>query len=321
MSAAEDITFVVPEGIHELRGDKILAEHFKEWSRSQIQGIFDKGEVTLNGKAIKKNFKVSAGAALVFKPPAELSNDVKAVDIPLDIHYEDDDVIVVNKAAGMVVHPGSNTGEDTLVHALLHHTGGKLSAAGEDNRPGVVHRLDKDTSGLIIFAKTDVAYHHLVAAFSEREVHKEYLALVVRAPRLDSGTIKKNIERHPVNRRKMHVAEEGSGRFAHTDWKVEERFGTAYALLRCRIHTGRTHQIRVHLSDMKHIIFGDATYGYRPGQKYNGPLPERVFLHSERLSVKHPTEDRELQFTAPLTDDITAQLQLFRDEFGSNAKA
>lgn len=318
MSDDDIIEYTVPEGVSNVRVDKLLAENFAEWSRALLQKVFDEGGVSLNGKRIKKNLKVNAGDVVFLTRPVLPPTEVKAVEIPLDILYEDEFLVCVNKTSGMVTHPGSGTGEDTLVHALLHHTGGNLSMAGGEERPGVVHRLDKDTSGAIVFAKSDEAYFRLVESFSNRRVRKEYLALALNAPRLESGSIKKPIERNKVNRTKMCVSEQG--RAAHTDWKVEERFGQFYTLLHCRIHTGRTHQIRVHLSDMGHPIVGDDTYGYRAPQN-DWVVPTRVFLHSRFLQLAHPiVEDKVIELKAPLPVEFEQALETLRMHLRGDSK-
>ena len=306
----ERLQLVVPEGVSRERADKVLAREFTDWSRGQIQEAFADGEVLLNGSAIKKGARVSAGDVLLFRLPEHALESIEPIEVPLSIIYEDSHIIVINKHAGIVTHPGKNTGT-TLVHALLHHTGGALATAPGDIRQGVVHRLDKDTTGVMVFAKSNEAYFQLVKLFAGREVQKEYLALVLGVPRLDSGTIKKPIDRHQVQRHKMAVAQEGKGRFAHTDWRVEKAFAKKYSMLRCWIHTGRTHQIRVHLSDLGHPLLGDATYGYKAVNDSLEP-PAHVMLHAERLSFVHPVTGVEMAFQAPFFPEYEARLELLR---------
>lgn len=311
MEDAEDddvIVFTVPEGVLRERVDKVLATHFTEFSRAQIQRTFEAGGVQKNGEVIGKNTSVSKGDVLEISFLQYKPVELRGIEMPLDILYEDDDILVINKSAGMVVHPGSATGEDTLVHALLHHTGGKLSIAGGEGRPGVVHRLDKETTGVILFAKTDKAYFELIKMFSAREIDKQYLALVSGVPELRSGSIKEAIGRHPVNRTRMAVVKQG--RPAHTNWILEESFAGC-ALLRCFLLTGRTHQLRVHLSHIKHPILGDKAYGYS-FKKDHLMEPPRVMLHAERIEFKHPITGKPMVFSAPLPVDFKEQLKLLR---------
>ena len=311
--AGEVIQYTVPLGIEKVRADKVLADFFTDWSRGQLQSVFEAGKVTLLGRAIKKNTKISSGDLIELMLPQIPATELQPAAIPLDILFEDEHIVCINKSSGMVTHPGSGTNDDTVVHALLHHTRGTLSMAGGKERPGVVHRLDKETSGVMVFAKTDAAYVRLVKTFSERQATKIYWALCLGAPPLESGTIKKPIVRNPANRTKMCVSD--AGKFAHTDWRVLERFGREYALLRCHIHTGRTHQIRVHLSDLKYPIVGDTTYGYRPPANRR-VLPERVLLHAIHLQLEHPlVSGLILNLEAPLPHDFEQVLASLRQQF------
>lgn len=309
---AQTFTFNVPQDTEPTRADKVLACHYLEFSRSLIQRAFEAGEVRLNGHVIKKKAHVRAGDTLLFSLIARHAAEVTPVALPLDILYEDEVLIGLNKASGQVVHPGRGTGPDTLVHALLHHCQGNLSLQSGAERPGVVHRLDKDTSGVILFAKTDEAYRRLSHLFASHKVHKEYLALVAKVPSLVSGSLRALIGRHPVLRTRMAVIEQG--RAAHTDWQREIAFGTHCALLRCYPKTGRTHQIRVHLSHFGHPILGDKTYGYRVIQGLNG-TPKRVLLHAQRLAFEHPITGEPLVLKAPLPDDFAQSLRQLREQF------
>lgn len=295
------------------RADKALASHFPDISRERMKVCFDAGQVWRDGVVLQRKARVAANERISVVLPKQKATTVEPVEMPLSILYEDESLVVINKASGIVVHPGNGVHEPTLVHGLLYHTKGRLARAGGDERPGVVHRLDRDTSGAIVFAKTDEAYYALVNAFSERHVKKEYLAIVVGVPKQDSGTIKKPIGRHPVNRVKMAVRE--NGRFAHTDWVVEQRFGDRCALIRCHIHTGRTHQIRVHLSDMGFPIWGDRVYGYKKRSWEKNP-PERFLLHAEHLVIPHPVEDRPVDLHALLADEFRLRLDMLLDQAG-----
>lgn len=309
LESEECIKFVVPAGVVRERADKVLALAFKEMSRAQIQRTFEAGGVKRGGEVIGKSTGVSEGEALEIVFLRHKPTELKGVAFPLEILYEDEDILVINKSMGMVVHPGSGTGEDTLVHALLHHTGGKLSLAGGEGRPGVVHRLDKETTGVILFAKTDRAYFKLIEMFAGRRVGKEYLALVAGVPELRSGSIKEKIGRDPVYRTRMAVVPQG--RAAHTDWVLEERF-KGCALLRCYLLTGRTHQIRVHLSYLKHPILGDRVYGYR-FRKEHVIEASRVMLHAERIAFEHPVTGESMVIVAPLPEDFKEMLRVLRE--------
>lgn len=302
-AVSEPIQLFVPEHLDGLRADKVLACLCPEWSRTRLQTAFARGEVWLEGEPIEKKQRLVAGDALEVILPEVAAPSVSPVALPLEILYEDEAIVAVNKACGMVTHPGHGTGEDTLVHALLHHTGGQLAPQAGALRPGVVHRLDKETTGVIVFAKTDAAYRVLTKRFALREgMEKSYLALVQGVPPRPSGTIEEGIRRHPVHRTRMQA--HGSGRESRTDWQLEAASAIA-ARLRCRIHTGRTHQIRVHLAHLGFPILGDGLYGYRYREQEPPEARERVFLHAWRLAMPHPLESgRMLELEAPLPADF-----------------
>lgn len=313
---AETAVFTVPEGALPDRADKVLAACFPEFSRSRWQSALEDGSVRLDGAPVDKKRTLRPGETLTLTLPRPAPTTVRPVAIPLDILFEDEHIVVVNKRAGMVVHPGAGTGEDTLVHALLHHTGGRLAAAGGVLRPGIVHRLDKETSGIVVCAKTDEAYLALVRAFSEREPDKRYVALCAGSPGLLSGICREPIDRHPNNRVKMAVRE--TGKPARTDWAVDERFGAKAVLMRCKIHTGRTHQIRVHLVHLGLPILGDRTYGKFP-DLFTGDLgAPRVMLHAASLRIAHPVTGAPLEFEAPLPDDFVGLMGRLRNAFGGS---
>ena len=302
-------SYTVPDGIRRVRADKLLAGAFPEHSRTALQRAFDAGLVTLSGQPIKRDHPVDAGAVLEFSLPEVAPSELKPVDIPLDVLYEDKHMLAINKAPGMVVHPGAATGEDTLVHALLAHCAGSLSGIGGVERPGIVHRLDKETTGVIVVAKTDSAHRALADQFATRTLTKEYVALVAGVPQLLSGTIDRAIARHPVHRHRMTVGE--GGKPARTAWERVEAFGDIAALVRCQIFTGRTHQIRVHLKSIGHPILGDALYGWKPDSRLS-LQPERVMLHAEHLVLAHPVTGKELDFRAPLPDDFVRLMKALR---------
>lgn len=305
------IEFKVPSGTKTARADKVFAAEFEDVSRARLQRAFEAGQVTFDGEVIDKRFKIiRSGLLRAALDEPEFDKPPVPVDLPLDIVFEDESIIVVNKAPGMITHPGSGTGDDTLVHALLHHCGDQLSTIGAPDRPGIVHRLDKETSGLIIVAKDDKAHHKLAAAFSARETYKRYTALVMRVPKKSSGSCHEPIGRHPVVRTRMAVVQRG-GRTAHTDWKREEIFGIQAAQVSCVIHTGRTHQIRVHMSDLGYPLLGDATYGFKANRLKCVEVP-RVMLHSTELRVAHPESGDEMRFEAKLPDDMLKVVEALR---------
>jgi len=302
-------SFSVPEEYRRIRADKALAVAFPEHSRTALQRAFDAGLVSLGGAAIKRDHPVNGGDVLEFSLPDVAPPDLRAVDIPLDVLYEDKHMLAVNKAAGMVVHPGAATGEDTLVHALLAHCAGGLSGIGGVERPGIVHRLDKETTGVIVVAKNDQAHRALSDQFATRALKKEYVALVAGVPQLLSGTIDRAISRHPTHRHRMTVGE--GGKPARTDWERAETFADVAALLRCQIFTGRTHQIRVHLKSLGYPILGDALYGWKANARMS-PQPERVMLHAEHLVLTHPVSGKVLDLRAPLPADFNAMIKGLR---------
>jgi 23S rRNA pseudouridine1911/1915/1917 synthase len=309
---SEQITYTVPEGVRRPRADKILAGAFPDHSRVAFHRAFYAGLVMRNDVPLARDATVLAGDVITFSFPATKPTDMTPADIALDVVFEDKHLLAVNKTSGMVVHPGAATGEDTLVHALLTHCKGTLSGVGGVERPGIVHRLDRETSGLILVAKTDKAHRGLAEQFSERSLHKEYLALVSGATALISGTIRKAIGRNKSQRHKMSVVEtEDGGKDAHTDWEVVERFGNLATLIRCTIHTGRTHQIRVHMKSLGHVLMGDSVYGWKPDSRLKRQ-PERVMLHAAHLVVQHPITKKPLDLRAPLPADFEAQLKELR---------
>ncbi|PTX98911.1 RluA family pseudouridine synthase [Opitutus sp. ER46] len=302
-------TYTVPEGSARARADKALAQGFPGHSRTALQRAFDAGLVRLRGEPIKRDHAVVSGDVLEFALPEVVPTELKPVDIPLDVIFEDRHMLAINKASGMVVHPGAATGEDTLVHALLAHCAGSLSGIGGVERPGIVHRLDKETTGVIVVAKTDAAHRALADQFATRALKKEYVALVAGAPDRLSGMIDRAISRHPVHRHRMTVGE--GGKPARTAWERAEAFGQMAALIRCQIFTGRTHQIRVHLKSIGFPILGDALYGWKPDPRM--PLqPDRVMLHAEHLVLTHPMTGKELDLRAPLPKDFTRLIKALR---------
>ena len=301
-------TYIVPPASRRERADKVLAQAFPEHSRTALQRALAAGLVKADGRVIAQSDEVRAGQTIEFQLPETKPAELKGTAIPLDVIFEDKHLIVLNKPAGMVVHPGVGTGEDTLVHALLAHCAGELSGIGGVERPGIVHRIDKGTTGLIVVAKTDAAHRALADQFAERALQKEYVALVSGVPKSDSGVIDRGIARHPVHRHRMTTGE--GGRPARTDWTVLEKFGARAAYLRCRIHSGRTHQIRVHLKSIGHPLLGDSTYGWKPSDGM--PEVSRVMLHAEHLVFAHPATGKIMDLRAPLPPDFKSMIAALR---------
>lgn len=269
-------------------------------SRAILQNWIRDGAVTLNGKSVKPRHAVAAGDEIEIAVPQEKPKELQGEAIDLEVLFEDDDIIVVNKPPGMVVHPASGNAEGTLVNALIHHTGGKLSSLADEDRPGIVHRLDKDTSGCLVAAKSDRAYESLVGQFSGRETGKEYLAVTHGVPAQASGTVHTQIGRHPGNRQKMAIVDAPAGKEAITDYRIlggDDK--STWALLSCVIHTGRTHQIRVHLKEGLHCpILGDVIYGQPKRQTIK---TGRLMLHAWKLSLRHPNGEP-MAFEAPVPE-------------------
>ena len=287
------------------RLDAALARLVPELSRSQAQRLLAQGLVTANGKPLKKNEKSTAGMVLELTLPEAQETDLPAQEIPLDIRYEDSDVIVINKPKGIVVHPAPGHPDGTVVNALLHHCGDSLSGIGGEKRPGIVHRIDKDTSGLLIAAKNDAAHAHLSAQLKDHTLARTYECIVCGNLKEDSGTIDAPIGRHPTDRKKMAVypAGEPHTKYAYTGYKVLERFG-GFTLLECRLKTGRTHQIRVHMAHIGHPLLGDALYG--------APSPDKGLsgqcLHARELKFIHPRTGEHVVVSTDLPEYFTSVL-------------
>lgn len=305
----EAVEYEVPAVQGSSRADKVLAAAFPQHSRAFLQKLFEAGLVWRESEILTKKAKVTGGELLSFTVPATRPLELRPVNIPLRVLFEDGAMIAVDKAPGMVVHPGAGTGEDTLVHALLHHCEGQLAGIGGVERPGIVHRLDKETSGVIVAAKSERAFRALSEMFAERALRKFYSALVLGTPEPPVGEIRAAIGRHSVHRTRMCVREDG--RFAHTDYEVAETAGGA-SLVHCRIHTGRTHQIRVHLAHLGCPLLGDETYGFRANRLPGVAVP-RVMLHARRLELTHPVSGEELTLEAPLPEDFSGVLGQLRE--------
>lgn len=298
---------------HADRLDRFLADQIPDLSRSRIQALIESGQVTLNDRpCTSKKIAIQTGDRLQISIPDPQPLDLKATQIPLDILYEDDAIIIINKPAGLVVHPAPGHADDTLVNALLAHCD-TLAGIGGVQRPGIVHRLDKNTTGAIVVAKTDAALQHLQAQLKAKTARREYLGIVYGAPATAHGTINKPIGRHRIDRQKMAItSEERGGRHAVTHWSIEERIGN-YTLIRFQLETGRTHQIRVHTADMGHPIVSDPVYSSRHSIGVN--LPGQA-LHAWKLTLQHPVSGETIVATAPLPETFVKLLDVLRRRNG-----
>jgi len=285
------------------RLDAYLASRLPDLSRSRIQTLIREQFILVNGGKAKPRDAVRAGDVVEVTIPEAVPLENVAQDLPLEVLHEDEDLIVINKAHGMVVHPGPGNPDGTLVNAMLHHCRGKLSGIGGVERPGIVHRLDKDTSGCLVVAKSDAAHQSLVAQFAERtKMGKYYLAVTQGIPKPDKDTVFTHIGRHPVNRQKMAVVNPPGGKTAITDYEVLGKDATTMtALVLCHLHTGRTHQIRVHLHHKGTPIVSDPIYG-KSSNKIE--LPDRLMLHAWKLSFEHPITGKQVKFEAPIPQEF-----------------
>jgi len=287
------------------RLDRVLQARHPDFSRSRIEGLVKAGLVTVNGVAAEKaGQKVGETDEIAVTIPPPVPAVPEPEDIPLDVVFEDDDLIVVNKPAGLVVHPAPGHFTGTLVNALLHRCP-SLSGIGGVARPGIVHRLDQDTSGLLVVAKSQPAMDGLSRAFaSHRDVEKTYLAVCHGRPRLDSGRIENLIGRHPVDRKRMAIVER-NGKPAITNWRLQTSQTFQTSLIECRIETGRTHQIRVHMASLGCPVIGDKVYGKPVLDRRLDPVPMRQMLHAWRLALWHPVTRERMSFEAPIPSDMT----------------
>ena len=289
-----------------LRLDAFLAKQLPELSRSRIQQLLEQGCILAEGRPGKKNQRLSPGERIRLDLPEPAEADPEPEEIPLDILFEDEDLLVVNKPKGMVVHPAPGHESGTLVNALLHHCGDSLSGISGVKRPGIVHRLDKDTSGLMLAAKTDRAHASLAAQLGDHSLHRVYAALLIGTPRPPEGTVDLPVGRHPRDRKKMAAGIPG-GRPAITHYRVLETF-PGYSYAECVLETGRTHQIRVHMASLGHPVAGDPLYGGRC------PLPlSSQCLHAREICFRHPVTEEEMTFSCPLPREFSAVLEKLRN--------
>ena len=287
------------------RLDAFLASSLDGLTRSQAARLIESGEVAVNGKTAGKSYKLAGGEDIAVTLPEPEPVEAVPQDIPLDVVYEDADVIVVNKPSGMVVHPAPGHPDGTLVNALLYHCAGTLSGVGGALRPGIVHRIDRDTSGLIIAAKNDAAHQYLSAQLADHTLARTYECIVVGKLREDRGTVDAPIARHPTDRKRMAVV--AGGREAVTHWEVIARY-PGYTHVRCRLETGRTHQIRVHMAYIGHPILGDTVYG----AKKEVPGLTGQCLHAVGLRFLHPRTHEVVELFCPLPEEFTRMLQKIR---------
>lgn len=311
MEGRGDEEFTVPCDAEPMRADRLLAVHFPQVGRARIQGLLASGLVLRNGQSISVRARLVPGDRILLRwPKTERHPQLQPYAGQFEVLHEDEDILVLNKPAGTVVHPGAGTTR-TIVEGLLNDRSRTLAMAAGENRPGVVHRLDRETSGALILAKTDRAYFALVRLFAERKIHKKYDAIVAGQPRLLSGSVQLPIGRSRKNRTKMEVRPDG--RPARSDWHVEKLLAKGTAHLGVLIHSGRTHQIRVHLLHLKMPVLGDFTYGFRP---WMCPQIEisRPLLHATELKFSHPISQQPIEIIAPFPIDFRVALKQLEPE-------
>ena len=308
----EDI--IVEKSAPDQRLDQYLRARFPAVSRGALKRLIEEGHIRVDGKMVKATHSPRAGEQIRVHWPEPKSAEAQPEEMALEILFEDDSLLVLNKPAGLVVHPSAGHDEHTLVNALLHHCRGSLSGIGGVARPGIVHRLDKETSGCLVVAKNDETHLALSKQFSDRSVEKVYNAIVCGEMMRDGGEIRAAIARHPSHRKRMTVRDDDSGRAAHTEWRVLKKLSGA-TFVEAHIFTGRTHQIRVHFQFLGHPLAGDKTYGARQNSRlaeatgYDAP---RVMLHALKLSFQHPRTEKNMHFQAPLPDDFRAALRTLK---------
>ena len=306
--------FTVEQSLPSERLDIFLRTKFPAVSRGAMQRLIEQGHIRVDGKSVKPTHSPRAGEKIEIHFPEPKPAAAQPEEIPLDILFEDKSLLVVNKPAGLVVHPAAGHEEHTLVNALLHHCQGSLSGIGGVARPGIVHRLDKETSGCLVVAKNDETHIALSEQFANRVVKKVYHAIVCGEVPRDAGEIHAAIARHPTHRKRMAVQDDSDGRAAHTSYRVLEKLKCA-TYVEVQIHTGRTHQIRVHFQHLGHPVVGDDTYGSTKNKRLkelaNYAAP-RVLLHAKNLNFIHPRTQKPLKVSAPLPDDFKLALKLLR---------
>ncbi len=308
----QPITLEVAVSEPGVRLDTFLRQHLPDVSRGTIQRLIESGHIRVNGRQAKPTHAPRAGDRIEVAWPPPIPAEAQPQDIPLSVLYEDEDLLVLDKPPGLVIHPAVGHADGTLVNALLHHCAGRLSGIGGVARPGIVHRLDKDTSGCLVVAKHDAAHVSLAAQFAGRSLHKVYQAVVCERVAASTGDIEVDVARHPSHRQRMAVV--SGGRKAWTQFRVAERLSGA-TWVEATLHTGRTHQIRVHFEHMGHPVVGDLVYGKRANSRLfeeTGYRAPRQLLHAWRLGFEHPVNGRAMEFEAPLPVDFQAGLAALR---------
>lgn len=300
----DEFCFEITEELEDERIDKCLSVLIDSLSRSYIQKMVKEGQVTVNNQPVKGSYRLSCGDMVRFSLPEAVEPDIEPEDIPLDILYEDDDVIVVNKPKGMVVHPAAGHYSGTLVNALMYHCGEQLSGINGVMRPGIVHRIDMDTTGSVIVCKNDAAHRKIAAQLKEHSITRRYHAVCLGVLKEDSGIIDRPIGRHPTDRKKMAV-DVRNGKTAVTHYRVLQRF-EKYTYIECELETGRTHQIRVHMSALGHPLLGDTVYG---PEKCPFKLQGQT-LHAKTLGFIHPTTGKYIEVDAPLPEYFVHLLKI-----------
>lgn len=297
------IEFVIEEKYAGERIDKFLSESLPDLSRSYIQKLIKDGQVTVNNKIVKSNYKMNAGDLLLMEEPELQEPDIIAEDIPLDILYEDSDLLIVNKPKGMVVHPSAGHYSGTLVNALMHYCKDDLSGINGVMRPGIVHRIDMDTTGSLLVCKNDFTHNDIAEQLKVHSITRVYHAIVHGVLKQDEGTINAPIGRHPIDRKKMSINHK-NGKEAITHYKVLQRF-KGFTYIECRLETGRTHQIRVHMSSISHPLLGDVVYGpAKCPYKLQGQT-----LHAKTIGIIHPRTGKYLEIDAPLPEYFVSLLK------------
>jgi 23S rRNA pseudouridine1911/1915/1917 synthase len=303
---------ILPVAFAGWRIDRALAVALPQFSRERLKALIASGQVTINDVLARDaSAKVRGNEAIAVIVPLPTPSSTEAQDIPLHVLFEDDHLLVVDKPAGLVVHPAAGNFDGTLVNALLHHCRGRLSGIGGVARPGIVHRIDKDTSGLLVVAKTDPAHERLSRQFAAHSVERVYAAVVAGLPVPSVGTVTGALARSPQNRKKVAIVSAGRGKHATTHYRTVQRF-TEAALVECRLETGRTHQIRVHMASIGHALLGDQTYGRASRGALKGLLAELAFhrqaLHAGVLGFNHPVNGEPMHFKTPMPEDMKALL-------------